>query len=70
MGWKGKRIGGEEEELSWMGIVLDGDKVGGKWVLEWADCSVRAVLSKVECKSRGPMMSFLVKDKLPPIRQG
>lgn len=52
------------------GVVLGGDQVGGKWVLEWADCSVRDVLFKVGCKSRGPMVSFLVKDELPPVRQG
>lgn len=53
-----------------MGVFLEGDKVGGKWVLEWVDCSVRDILSKVGCKSKGPMVSFSVKDELPPIRQG
>lgn len=63
-------IGVEEEQVSWWSVILDGDKVDRRQILEWTDHSVRDFLSKVGCKRRGPVLSFSVKDELPPIKQG
>lgn len=57
-------------EVSHQSIVLGGDEVAGKQLMEWTDHSVRDFLSKVGCKARGPVVTFSVKDELPPIRQG
>lgn len=37
--------GVEEEEVSWWSVILDGDKVDGRQILEWMDHSVRDFLS-------------------------
>lgn len=37
--------GVEEEEVSWWSVILDGDNVDGRQILEWMDHSVRDFLS-------------------------
>lgn len=55
--------GVEEEEVSSWSVILDGDKVDGRQILEWMDHSRRDFLSKVGCKTKVPALTFSVKDE-------